>query len=295
MEQHINNRTEISQQSSELSTAIIEKYSELFDRIASSDILPMNENSEWLLESLESTINYAFLRYGHASLLVNDGKIYTTLSGGLDSTLAIAFLRNNFPTDEIITFTMGGSVDHPDVIHARLAAEKFNTTHHEYIPDDKDINDTLVEYKELYPSKSLEDMSKSGDTDVYLHNKYISRFQPKVLLANDGIDELIGGYWDHRRDCDLSERRTIYTDFWNQLIPKHLEPLIATSDKFGIDLLFPYLDPLVIADISRIPLLNRSTTRESKIPLRTIARRLGVPEEIITRPKRGQVGMLDRK
>jgi len=278
----------------EKESVVLEQYDKLFERIEDADILPsFNNENEWSIEELEQTMSQVFFEYGKTALDTNTGKIYTTLSGGLDSTLALALLRKEFPSAEIITFSMGGTENHPDITHARLAAKKFDTKHHEFIPTSDEILESLTEYRSKLPKINLENACKTGDTDVYLLYKYISKFNPQLLLAHDGIDELMGGYWNHRKDMSQTEREMNYKYFWNRLIPDNLMPLTATANNFGIDLLFPYLDERIVKTISNIPLLNRSSIEVSKEPLRTIAQTLGVPKEILTRSKRGQVGMLD--
>lgn len=276
----------------EAKTGIPSKYDVLFERIAQTNILPSPE-SKWSLENLDQSLKSVFLDYGSVALEANGGKIHTTLSGGLDSTLAVAYLRKNFPTAEINTYTMGGTEEHPDVIHARIAAEKFDTVHHEYIPTSDQMAKALTEFNAMHQGTDLKIAGETGNSDVFMLYKYISQFKPKIILAHDGIDELMGGYWDHRKNCTPKERETIYRGFWDRLIPDHLEPLIETGSEFGIEVLFPYLDSRITQAASDIPLDNRSSIQESKKPLRAIARQLGVPEEILTRPKRGQVGMLD--
>lgn len=268
------------------------KYSELFERVKKADILPAGKE-EWSLEELKQNLNDIFREYGEIALAKNNGKIFTTLSGGLDSTLGLAFLRKNFPVNEIITFSMGGAKNHADILHARLAAEKFGSNHKEFIPKAEEIQKAIAEYKEKFQENDLEKVVKTGDVDVYLLYKYISEFHPNVLIVHDGIDELMGGYWNHRKDVSKEEKEKIYADYWKMLIPNNLEPLTRTSDNFNTDLLFPYLDQKIINMISRIPLEDRTSLEISKKPLREIARELGVPKEIIERSKRGQVGMLD--
>lgn len=276
----------------ERKSGILDNYDQLFERIAKTDILPKTEN-EWSPDDLKQTMDQVFSKYGQAALEVNDGKIFTTLSGGLDSTLALALLRRNFPESEIITMTMGGTKDHPDIQHARLAAERFSTTHHEFIPSAIEIAEAIEEYRAKFPEIDLRTAVKTGDFDIYLLYKHISRLNPEVILVHDGIDELMGGYWDHRKDNLPNERAAIYTSFWDRLIPEHLLPLTTTSSEFNISLLFPYIDAQIIKTISDIPLNDRSTIAESKKPLRVLALELGVPQKILTRSKRGQVGMLD--
>jgi asparagine synthetase B (glutamine-hydrolysing) len=141
----------------------------------------------------------------------------------------------------------------------------------------------------------MKEATRTGDADVYLLYKYISRFNPEVLLVHDGIDELMGGYWDHRKGATEKERREAFKVFWKVLIPDHLKPLTRTSDNFNINLLFPYLDQKIIETASRIPLEDRTSVETSKKPIRWLAKELGVPKEILERAKRGQVGMLDIK
>jgi len=271
-----------------------ENQERLFERLERINILPA-EKKEWSLDKLEQDLNGVFCDYGQLALEKNNGKIFLTLSGGLDSTLALAFLRNNFLEKEIVTFSMGGSVNHPDVLHARLAAKKFGSDHNEFIPTPEEIAQALEEYQKKTPEGDLKEVVKTGEVDMDLLYKYLSDFHPNVLLACDGIDELIGGYWDHRKITPKEEKEKIFADYWNQLVPHHLIPLIKRGSDFGISFLFPYLDQKVIQSISGIPLEDRTSKEVSKKPLREIAGRLGVPAEILTRAKRGQVGMLDKE
>lgn len=270
------------------------KYGEFFERIKKAYILP-TEKGGWSLEELKQNLNNVFCEYGKIALTKNNGKIFTTLSGGLDSTLSLAFLRKNFPANEIITFSMGGSTNHPDILHARLAAKKFGSNHNEFIPGADDICEAIAEYKEKFQENDLGKVTKTGNTDTYLLCKYISRFHPNILVVHDGIDELMGGYWDHRKNVPKTEKEKIFTYYWERLVPDHLEPLTRECDSFNIDLLFPYLDSKIIKAVSCIPLEDRTSKETSKKPLREIAQELGVPKEIIERPKRGRVGMLDTK
>ena len=283
-----------------------EKYTDFLKRVEEAHILPTGEG-EWSPEELRQKLSDVFREYGVVALEKNGGKIFTTLSGGLDSTTALAFLRKNFPEAEIITFTMGGSADHEDILHARLAAEKFGSNHNEFIPTADQIHEALMEYKKEREGEGfrvdLEEATKTGNFDVYLLYKYISKLNPNTLLVHDGIDELMGGYWNHRKNMEEDgrkiteeERRKIFEDYWKVLIPDHLEPLIRTSSNFNIDLLFPYLDQKIIEAVSHIPLKDRTSFEISKMPLRKIARELGVPEEIVNRQKKmGQVDMLKRE
>lgn len=274
-----------------------EKYEKLFELVQESNVVSEKENKEWSLNDLKLLLLDVFKEAGEKALKDNQGRIFTTLSGGLDSTLALAFLRKNFPDNQIITFAMGGSEDHSDIKHARLAAEKFKSQHCEIIPTLDEIHEALMEYQEKFPERELEEATKSGSSDVYLLYKKISKYpyQPQTVIVHDGIDELMGGYWQHRRAETEEEQKKVFNDFWQKLIPEHLTSLTKIASNFNINLIFPYLDHKVIKTISQIPLKDRVSfgfKEVGKKPLREIAEKMEVPEEIINRPKKGQLDML---
>jgi hypothetical protein len=56
---------------------------------------------------------------------------------------------------------------------------------------------------------------------------------------------------------------------------------------------FPYLDKKLAQMISEIPVQDRVSDEVGKLPMRKLAEIFEVPEEIIKRSKRGQVGMME--
>lgn len=269
-------------------------YTELFDRVENTDILPNPDRPKEIEQKeLQEVLNTIFKEYGEQAIENNNGKIFTTLSGGLDSTTALAFLRKNFPDAVIETFAMGGDENHPDIQHARLAAEKFGSIHHEFIPSPDEIQGAINEFKKTFPDVDL--IRQHGDLDVFMLYQYLEKFHPKMVIVHDGIDELMGGYWGHRKEIEPAKKAEAFAHFWRRLIPDNLEPLTKTADHFSIKLLFPFLDSRIVSAISQIPLDERTAKTLSKIPLRNIAKNLDIPQQIIDRPKRGQVGMLDRE
>jgi len=268
-------------------------YGDILERVKKISVVSEKENKDWPIEELQNRLEGIFKEVGEKALLENQGKIYTTLSGGLDSTLALAFLRKNFPNEKIITFTLGGDEKHPDIRFARLAAEKFAAENNQIIPTPNELNEALAEYKQIFPGRDLKEAVAAGNFDVYLLYKNIKRLNPKSIIVHDGIDELMGGYWDHRKESSVEERKKCFNEYWQKLIPEHLNPLIQTTQHFKIKLHFPYLEEKLIKFISEIPIEDRVVEGVGKKPLRDIAALMEVPKEIIDRPKRGQVGMTE--
>jgi len=267
-------------------------YDEIFETVKTIDVVSQ-ENKSWSLDELEVLLDDSFKKAGQKALKDNKGVIYTTLSGGLDSTLSLVFLRKNFENAKIVTFTMGGDEEHPDIKYGHLAAKTFKTEHHEFIPTPNEIHAGLEDFKRDRPSEDLEKAVFVGDFDGYLLYKYISSFRPKTVIVHDGIDEQMGGYWAHRKKMSKTERKEQFRILWKELKFEQLDQLIKTSQEFGIHLLFPYLDEELVGFIAKIPVGGRVKGEIGKIPLRKIAARLEVPQEIIDRPKRGAIGMLE--
>lgn len=271
------------------------EYNDVFNTIKTIDTISNKENENWSIKDLKNLLLSSFKKAGQKALKDNNGVIYTTLSGGLDSTLSLALLRKSLGSEvKIVTFTMGGDEEHPDVKSGRLAAKKFNTEHHEFIPTIDEINIGLEDFKKERPDENLEKAVLEGSFDVYLLYKYISSFKPKTVIVHDGIDEQMGGYWDHRnRKLTEEERKENFRRFWEELKPEHLDKLIESSQRFGISVLLPYLDKKLVNFISEIPVKDRVIKEIGKVPLREIAGKLGVPKKIINRRKRGAIGMLE--
>lgn len=266
---------------------------QVLDTVKSIEVVADKEDENWSFEDLKNEMLKSFEQAGSRALKENQGTIFVTLSGGVDSTLGLAMLRKNFPDVKIVAFTMGGSNDHPDVVHSRMAAEKFQAEHQVIIPEKDDILEAIAEYQKKFPGADMKQAGAGGDFDVYLLFKNMSKADPKLLIAYDGIDELMGGYWGHRKGESIEERKKAFSEFWDRLIPHHLKPLLATSQRFGINIIFPYLEKNLANMISKIPVSDRVSDEVGKLPMRELAKMFEVPDEIIKRPKRGQVGMLE--
>jgi len=273
----------------------ITEYDNIFKTIKTIDTISNKENEKWSINDLENLLLSSFKKAGQKALADNKGVIYTTLSGGLDSTLSLALLRKSLGWEKkIVTFTMGGDEDHPDIKFARRVARKFKTEHHEFLPSPNKIHVGLEDYKTERSREDLEKAVLEGSFDVYLLYEYISSFRPKTVIVHDGIDEQMGGYWEHRnKRVTEDERKENFRLFWGELKSEHLNKLIKSSQEFGIHLLFPYLDEELVSFIARIPVKDRVIEEIGKIPLREIAEKLEVPRGIINRRKRGAVGMLE--
>ena len=120
--------------------------------------------------------------------LISDVPIGAFLSGGVDSSLVVAFMSKLF-NRKVKTFSVGFDYEpYNELPHAKRVAEKYSTEHHEFIlkADYLDILPRLVwEYGEPFADSSA------------VPSYYISKIASehvKVALVGDGGDESFAGY-----------------------------------------------------------------------------------------------------
>ncbi len=119
---------------------------------------------------------------------ISDVPIGVYLSGGMDSSAMVAFLKNN-GVDDINTFTI--RFDRPgydESGYAKTVSQIFQTTHHEFqIPE--------LSYNEV--QNIINSLDEPFGDPSYIPTYFLSRFTSeyvKVILSGDGGDELLGGY-----------------------------------------------------------------------------------------------------
>jgi asparagine synthase (glutamine-hydrolysing) len=124
--------------------------------------------------------------------LVSDVPLGAFLSGGIDSSVVVAFM-SKLSSQPVKTFSIGfPSKDHSELEYARMVAKHFNCDHHDMIvePDMTSIVPKLVKhYGEPY-----------GDTSA-VPTWYLSEFTKSkvtVALSGDAGDEGYAGYNRYR-------------------------------------------------------------------------------------------------
>jgi len=227
------------------------------------------------LDRLEELLLAANRACALECLIENAGAIAVCLSGGLDSSTSVAMIRRAFPGGRIAAYTIGSDESHPDVVHAAEVADRFGLAHRVVIPTAKD--------------EAAADDDIPSSIGVHVLYRFMRRDGVRSVIAHDGIDELLGGYWAHREwmGRDAAKALEAFTARWGALESEHLQPLEATAEAAGIRVRFPYLKRSVVEEIAAIPLEERTSREVSKMPLRAIASRYGVPESVIRRKKIG--------
>lgn len=189
-----------------------------------------------------------------------------SFSGGLDSSLMLYFMTRVF--HRVSAFTIGFPVTHPDIKYSRLVAKKLgNVAHKVYIPTAKEIE--------------AERNKKAGpDVAVRLFYQFLARRKVTRIIACDGIDEYLAGYYDHQQHPD----EETYYKYIRRLQDEHLKPLDKNSGSIKVHL--PYLDNQVLLLLSQIPISEKVDSKHRKKIMIQMAGGK-VPKEVIERWKYG--------
>jgi asparagine synthase (glutamine-hydrolysing) len=130
------------------------------------------------------------LREAVALRLVADVPVGAYLSGGLDSSLTVALMKELREGGEVQTFAAGFSDPRFDELpYARQVSEAVGTSHHEVMvsaDDFRDLWETLSWHRDG-------PISQAADVAIYKIAKQ-ARSEVKVLLSGEGSDEIFGGY-----------------------------------------------------------------------------------------------------
>lgn len=116
------------------------------------------------------------------------GQIGVPLSGGVDSSLIVAILRDIFPNKAIHTYTAGFG-ENDEFKYAKQVAEKFKTIHHEYVLNVQHfflIMHKLIEFKgePLHPNEI---------PLAYIESK-AKQHGCSTIMCGEGADDIFGGY-----------------------------------------------------------------------------------------------------
>ncbi len=134
------------------------------------------------------------LRDAVQSHLIADVPVGVFLSGGLDSTAVTAMAVQSQP-DPVMSFSIGFDVEEHSELHfAQMAADAFGTRHHTRIFSRPDFDRALKQMVTLYDEPFADNSGLPTLAVSQLAAQHV-----KVVLAGDGGDETLAGYFRYRR------------------------------------------------------------------------------------------------
>ncbi len=209
-------------------------------------------------------------------LLDPPSPLVVLFSGGVDSGL-LAWELRTVPGTSLVTVGLPGA---SDLAQARAAVPHLGLPWREVLLAEEEVR-TLD--SELRPM--LGDVPAPGRRILVALAAAIARAPPGRLVCGQGADELFFGYAHYRGlGADAAAARSagdlaaLRADAW----PATLR-LAALWER---ELRAPFLDPGFVAAASTLPAEDRLPGELTKPAFRAWARHRGLPEELVTRPKR---------
>lgn len=212
-------------------------------------------------------------------------KVGIIFSGGVDSTL-LAKITSDLGVDTRL-YTVGLESS-GDVKFARLAAEKLNLPLKVRI-----INDEIVKkYTEpvLDAIEEFNIMKLGVGMPSFMASEMASLDNLKVVMSGQGADELFAGY---NRYINLYNEKkedafdNILDDL-EKIYHVNLQRDDGVTMANSVELRVPYLDKELVDMAIKIPMKYKMECENNlrKCILREVASDLGVPKEIVSRPKK---------
>ncbi|MEM7557049.1 MAG: asparagine synthase B [Cyanobacteria bacterium P01_A01_bin.84] len=120
--------------------------------------------------------------------LMSDVPVGVFLSGGLDSSIIAALMKQHITHLHSFSVGLPGS---PDLKAARLVAEHLGTIHHEYVYTEEEMLEVLPDV--IYYLESFDSSLLRSAIPCYFVSRLASQ-HVKVILSGEGADELFAGY-----------------------------------------------------------------------------------------------------
>jgi len=147
-------------------------------------LLPENFHKKHVDSNPEEFVEKSIRKKISQEIQTNTGKIGISLSSGIDSTLVLALLREEYPSSEIESISVKFSKSIDETNESKKISEKFQTNHHTL-----EIDNFL---EELPKAISIVKQPFWDLHWYYLVKKM--KTLTNVFFSGDGGDELFGGY-----------------------------------------------------------------------------------------------------
>lgn len=259
----------------------ISSMKELHPQEFKSSITHINDDKDYFKQILKDLIQKSVQKR-----IRGLDKVGILFSGGVDSTLLAVICKNLGVQTDLYAVGSEGS---PDLSFARKVADDMDLPLYIQM-----VDESVVREYTPYVLNAIEEwniMKLGVGMTAYLAAKMAHENGERVMLSGQGADELFGGY--HR-----------YLNFYQQKGEEAQEDLkgdvenlyhvnLERDDKVcmasSVELRVPYLDLQIINMAMKIPMKEKISAPDDKMRkciLREVASELGVPPEIVKRPKK---------
>lgn len=176
-----------------------------------------------------------------------DVEVAAYLSGGIDSSATVAYIRDIEP-GVLNTFSIGFSEKDFDESHYQNEAVRyFNTRHKPYICTSKEIAESFP--KVIWHAEMP--LTRTAPTPMFLLSRLVRENNIKVVVTGEGSDEMLAGY-------DIFKEALIRR-FWASNPDSSLRPLLLKK-------LYPYIPQIAQANVQTIKMFFRYKLEDTENP-----------------------------
>lgn len=215
--------------------------------------------------------------------LMSDVPLGTFLSGGLDSSIIAALVRQQ--VDELHTFSVGIE-DSPDLLAARRVAKHIDSVHHEYSYTADEVLEKLPEI--VYHLESYDQDLVRSAIPCYFCSRLAAE-HVKVILTGEGADELFAGYTYYK---EIADSQRLHRELRRSVATLHninLQRVDRLTMCHGLEGRVPFLDTSLIEVAQSIPAELKLRRDLPGQPMEKWILRMAVadllPEDIVWRSK----------
>ena len=214
------------------------------------------------------------------------------LSGGIDSSILLAFILLNKPKSKFFVISVGFA-DSQDLIYSRKLCTVLNIDLQEVILEKNEIVKALPNIIKILKQRfsTVNSIDVSIALPLYFASKKAQELQCKVALTGQGADELFIGYNKYFESDMVKDNQELLEKINHDLsniAVQNLERDDLISMQFNIEIRFPYLDIDLIMYVLNLNLdiFFGYDEENRKILLRKVAQDLNLPDFIVQRPKK---------
>jgi len=130
--------------------------------------------------------------------MIADVPVGAFLSGGLDSSAVVGAMSKNTSLKNLHTFSIGFEGKYDESKYINLVKDYFKTKHHHYYFKEKDFEELIEQYSEIYD----EPFADYSGFPTYKVSE-LAKKNVTVCLSGDGGDEIFGGYNSHKMGAQM--------------------------------------------------------------------------------------------
>ncbi len=192
------------------------------------------------------------------------------LSGGIDSSLLLATFN-----DKVIPYCIGFPGSH-DISFSEKLCDEFSLKLNIIETGEEMVRKAFMKVMETDSNISFTDLGFETVFQIACDN-----VEQNYIMTGQGADEIFYGYMKFRDGRENSNKNSLEKLF-NMTLPREMK--IASSS--GKDLIAPYLEKRILESFSALPYEIHVSGESNKIIIREAGRIAGLPEFIISRPKK---------